>query len=342
MYSLDNGARLVIPRTELTFPAHMMRMHSNAAAAAVDHIMADFEDACPPDFKGKPSRDIVVESFNTTDFGNKVVTFRPNNIHSQYFLGDVSALIQGAPDKFHGIILPKIETPEEIAYVDNLLTALEREAGWTTKISLEVLIESPLALVNSYQIATASDRMVGLIFGLADFAASIGVREVVQDQNQSFHYAKQAVVVSAKAAGLHAMDNVFFTLVRGDTSDEDAEVIRDNFRKKNSGAARMGMDGTWVIHPQQAEIANEVYSPTDEEIDEDVRSIDYYHAQGGGALVFPETNEFLDEATIKGKLATLAKGVQSGKVSKEYLADAVAKSEAVTGFSNIDVHKRII
>ena len=117
MYSLDNGSRFVIPRTELTFPAHMMRMHANAAAADVDHIMADFEDACPPDFKGTQSRDVVIESFNTTDFGNKVITFRPNNIHSQYFLGDVSDLVQGAPDKFHGIILPKIELPEELSLI---------------------------------------------------------------------------------------------------------------------------------------------------------------------------------------------------------------------------------
>ena len=76
-------------------------------------------------------------------------------------------------------------------------------------MQIESLIETPHALIKAYDIATASDRMAGLVFGIADFAANLGIREIVENQNQNFHYSKQAVVVAAKAAGLHAIDNVY-------------------------------------------------------------------------------------------------------------------------------------
>src|SRR5882672_1444842 len=117
MYVLDNGKRFVVPRTEMTYPGHNMKLHQNAAdpvKSPVDHVMADFEDACPYEFKGEKSRKCVVEALNTLDFGKKVVTIRPNNIHSPFFKGDMDAIVLGAPNRFHGIILPKTRGPEEI------------------------------------------------------------------------------------------------------------------------------------------------------------------------------------------------------------------------------------
>ena len=107
MYILQKQKRFVIPRTELTYPCHTLKMNQNAAKAPVDHVMPDFEDACPYEFKGDASRKTLVEALNTIDFGNKVIAIRPNNIRSKYFLGDVQAIMLGAPDRFHGIILPK-------------------------------------------------------------------------------------------------------------------------------------------------------------------------------------------------------------------------------------------
>ena len=124
MFVLDQGSRIVVPRTEMTYPGHNMRMHENAANAPVDHVMADLEDACPYEFKGEASRSTIMEAFNTLDYGTKVVTFRPNNIHSRFFLGDVETIMRGAVDKFHGIILPKVTGPEDVIYVSRLLDAL--------------------------------------------------------------------------------------------------------------------------------------------------------------------------------------------------------------------------
>ena len=114
MFIMDNGTRIVVPRTELTYPSHNLRMHENAAKAPVDHVMADFEDACPYEFKGEPSRKTMVEALTTIDFGRKVVTIRPNNIRSKFFLGDMQAIMLGAPDRFHGVIVPKVNGPEDI------------------------------------------------------------------------------------------------------------------------------------------------------------------------------------------------------------------------------------
>src|SRR5579864_6510965 len=271
MFVLDNGARVVIPRTEMTYPGHNLKLHQNAADAEkspVDHVMADFEDACPYEFKGEKSRRTMVEALNTLDFGKKVVTVRPNNIHSKFFKGDMEAIVLGAPNRFHGIMLPKTRGPEEIVEVARLLDDLEQRSGWKHKIQIESLVETPQALVKAFEIATASDRMCGLVFGIADFAANLGVREIVENQNQNFHYAKQSMVVAAKAAGLHAIDNVYLRLWRNTDPPERVQQLQAGLRDKNVGAANLGMDGTWVIHPQQAEIANACYTPSVEQVEE--------------------------------------------------------------------------
>jgi citrate lyase beta subunit len=342
MFILQKLNRIVIPRTELTYPCHQLKMHQNAAAAPVDHVMADFEDACPYEFKGEPSRRTMVEALNSIDFGTKVVVIRPNNIHSKYFLGDIEAIMRGAPDRFHGIILPKTETPEDIVYLSRLLDHYEREGGWTTRVQIEALIETPLAVVNAYRIATASPRMAGLIFGIADFSASLGVQEMVDDQNRNFHYAKQATVVAAKAAGLHAIDNAYLRLVRKDTPPEEAREIEAGLREKNIQSANMGFDGTWVIHPQQAEIANECYTPDDATVEKLKQAVEVYHQLGGGSIINPHTGEFEDEATIKGKLMLLAKAAQAGKVDPEYVAEQAARSKAVTGYDILEKMGRAV
>ena len=341
MYVLQKLGRFVIPRTELTYPAHTIKMHENAAKAPTDHVMPDFEDACPYEFKGDPVRKTLCEALNTIDFGGKVIAIRPNNIRSKYFLDDMRAIMLGAVDRFHGIILPKTETPEDIVHLSRLLDALEAEGGWSTTVQIEALIETPLAVVNAYPIATASPRMAGLIFGIADFSATMGVREMIDNQNRNFHYAKQATAVAAKAAGLHAIDNAFLRLIRKDTPDDEAERIREQLREKSEGSRDLGMDGTWVIHPQQADIANAVFMPSDEQIEATKRSLDVYHRLGGGSIADPETGEFYDEATTKGMLMQLAKAAQGGKVAYEYLQELAAKSKAVSGYDILEVMGRV-
>ncbi|HTY54579.1 MAG TPA: CoA ester lyase [Candidatus Binataceae bacterium] len=343
MYILDQGTRLVIPRTQLTYPGHTMKLHQTAADATkapVDHVMADFEDACPYEFKGDKSRKVMVEAFNTLDFGRKVVTFRPNSIHTSFFKGDLEAVVLGAPNRFHGIVLPKTRTAAEIVQVAAILDDLEKRGGWKYKIQIETLIETPQALVNAYDIATSSDRMCGLIFGIADFAANLGIREIVENQNQNFHYSKQKTVVAAKAAGLHAIDNVYLRLWRKEDSPERVAEMQKGLREKNMGAAALGMDGTWVIHPQQAEIANACYTPSADQVKEARRLIEHYHAKGGGSMADPKTGEMIDEATIKMALMDLSKGAQAGLIDQKELSNWASKSKEITGYDILELMRR--
>lgn len=345
MFVLDGGKRFVIPRTEMTYPGHSMKLHQNAAdpvKSPVDHVMADFEDACPYEWKGPKSRSITVKALNTLDFGDKVVTVRPNNIHSKFFFGDLEAIVRGAPNRFHGIVLPKTSGPEDVVYVSKLLDTLEREAGWKAPLQIESLIETPRAILKAYEIASASPRMAGLIFGIADFAATLGIREVVEKQNLNFLYAKQSMIVAAKAAGLHAIDNVYLRLVRKGDSPEEIASVERGLREKNEGSASFGMDGTWVIHPQQAAICNDSYTPTDAQIAYARRVVELYHERGGGSMADPETGEMIDEATIKIALMDLAKGVQAGKVKAPYLAEQAAKSKAITGYDILEQMRRVV
>ena len=344
MYVLDKGTRFVIPRTEMTYPGHSLKLHQNAAdpvKAPVDHVMADFEDACPYEFKGEKSRKTMVEALTTLDFGKKVVTVRPNNIHSPFFKGDMEAIMLGAPNRFHGIMLPKTRGPEEIKQVSKLLDDLEKRGGWTYRVQIESLIETPHALVHAYEIATASDRMCGLVFGIADFAANLGIREIVEDQHINFNYSKQAVVVAAKAAGLHAIDNVFIRIWKNSDTPERIEQLKKQLRAKNVASANLGMDGTWVIHPQQAEIANACYTPTAEQIADARRVVALYHEKGGGSMADPKTGEMIDEATIKIALMDLAKGAQAGQVSETELKDWSEKSKAITGYDILELMRRV-
>lgn len=344
MFVLEGGNRFVIPRTEMTYPGHSMKLHQNAADAtksAVDHVMADFEDACPYEFKGEKSRKTMVEALTTLDFGKKVVTVRPNNIQSPFFLGDLEAVVLGAPNRFHGIILPKTQGPEDVVYLAKLLDTLERQGGWKYRLQIEALIEIPRALVRAYDIASASDRMAGLIFGIADFAATMGIREIVERQNQNFHYAKQSTVVAAKAAGLHAIDNVYLRFPRKENTPEQNAAIEKGLREKNEGSAALGMDGTWVIHPAQAKICNECYTPNAEQVAHAKRVCDVYHQKGGGSMPDPQTGDMIDEATIKIALMDLAKAAQAGTVTYEYLAEQAAKSKAVTGYDILEVMRRV-
>ncbi|MCL5043692.1 MAG: CoA ester lyase [Deltaproteobacteria bacterium] len=340
MFILDGGARLVIPRTELTYPGHSMKLHQTAAdplKAPVDHVMADLEDACPYEFKGEKSRLVMVQALNTLDFGRKVVTVRPNNLRSPFFRGDLEAVVLGAPNRFHGVILPKTRGPEDVREAARLLDEIEPRAGWRYRLQIESLIETPQALLQAHAIATASDRMCGLIFGIADFAATIGVREIVDDQNRNFHYAKQKTVVAAKAAGLHAIDNVYLRLWRTGDPPEKVEAVRRGLRDKNLGAAALGMDGTWVIHPQQAEIANACYTPSAEQVEQARRILALYHAKGGGSMFDPDSGEMIDEATVKIALVDLAKGVQAELAEPAELKAWAEKSRAITGYDILEL-----
>jgi citrate lyase beta subunit len=344
------GNRVVIPRTELTYPgisrdvltdknADSLKMSKSAAKAPVDHVMGDMEDACAFDLKGPPVRKALAEAFSTLDFGNKVVTWRPNNAKSAFFEQDMEYMMRHAVDKFDGIILPKSFSDDETRYACDVLTFCERAFGWSRTVQVEVLIETPPALLKADAIGDVlqrSGRGAGLVFGIADFSSFIGTPKIIDDQHLNFAYAKQQTVIAAKAHGLHAIDNVYIRLPQKTDPPETVKKIEQGLREKNQWSAAIGMDGTWVIHPGQAAIAAECYTPTDKETVDYKRVLEYAQAKGGGAIADPQTGEMIDDATLRIALTGLSKSAQAGKVTWDYLA---AMNKRITELTGYDILK---
>lgn len=240
----------------------------------------------------------------------------------------MEAIVSGAVDRYHGVIIPKVFRPEQVERVDELLTRFEARSGWKTRLQIEVLIESALGVENAFRIATASDRMASLIFGIADYAADVGIAEAMESQNLRFLYAKQRVVNAAKAAGLDAIDNVHLKI-------RDL----DGLKRVAEESAGYGFDGKWAITPAPLEIINAAFMPAAEQIERAEKLVRRYteaDAEGVGSLTDPDTGEMIDEATIKMAFKLLLKGYRAGLVPASFLQQAV-RSASHTGYNFLGV-----
>ncbi len=320
---------LTVRRSVLTVPGHLRRLLEKAAASEADAIMADCEDACPLSAKGPEVRGTIVAAFSELDWGAKFLTFRPNNTESPFFEGDLEEVITAAPDRFHGVVIPKVSRPEQVVRVEELLSRHEERAGWTRRLQIEALIETALGVENAYAIATASERMASLVFGIADYAADVGIADAYEDQNVRFLYVKQRIVNAAKAAGIGALDNVHLRV-------HDLEALR----RYTVESAGYGFDGRWAITPTHVPIVNECYTPTDEQLAHAQRVVELYQQADEehklGAIVDPETAEMIDEATIKISLRQLLKGYRAGRVDRGFIEKA-ARSAEHTGYDFLGV-----
>lgn len=302
----QNGSRPTrVRRSEITTPGHSVSMIAKAQGTGADLVMMDLEDACAVSQK-VAARDSVIEAANTVDWGDTICAFRPNNLHTEFFFDDMCRVVGEAGKNLDIIILPKTEKPEEIRYVDQLLTHLERKNGLKVGgIGLEVLIESCQAVLQVDQIATASPRLEALIFGVADYAADTGAA-LRPDINTDFTYARQKIVNAAHANGLDAVDCVTINFRDMDQVHEDATVGR-----------RMGFDGKWCIHPKHVKIVNEIYSPSPAELERAQTFIDAYAKadadDGLGAIVIGD--EMVDKATIRVEERKLAIARKAGLLS---------------------------
>jgi citrate lyase subunit beta/citryl-CoA lyase len=293
-----------VRRSELTTPGHNLKMIEKAAATKADLVMMDLEDACAPSQK-VGARAVVVEAARTLDWADKIVAFRPNNLRTPYFFDDLVEVVGGAGESLDVLILPKTERPDEVRYIDQLLTHLERKFGLEPgRLQLEVLIESAAGVSRAEEIASASPRLAALIFGVADYAGDVGALLGV-DTFTDFAYAKQRTVAAAKAHGLAAVDCITARYRDAEQTRRDAEAAR-----------RMGFDGKWAIHPAQIDVINEAFTPTEAELARAQELLRAYRAadveRGLGAIVVGD--EMVDKATLRVEERKLAIGRKIGLV----------------------------
>jgi citrate lyase subunit beta/citryl-CoA lyase len=292
-----------IRRTELTCPAHSLKMMTKAAGSEADEVILDLEDSCAVSQKVE-ARKTLIEALNTLDFKGKIRAFRPNNIRTKFFYKDVIEVVEAAGKNIDVMVLPKSYGPEDVKFADRLLTQIEQNMGLPIGgIKLEVLIESAEACLKAYEIATATPRMAGLIFGIADFAGDIGAKELTKEQFQVYHYPKMQTIVAARAAGIDCIDNVTLQFRDLDQCRKDAEY-----------ASKMGFDGKWAIHPDQVKIINEVFTPSKDELTRATDILELYKKadmdQGLGAIVYKD--EMVDAATLRVEWKKVAVAKKAG------------------------------
>jgi citrate lyase subunit beta / citryl-CoA lyase len=299
------------PRSLLAVPASNLEMASKALASAADAVFLDLEDAVAPGEKAG-AREKIVRALRELDWRNRPTLYRTNALDTPYFYRDVMEIVEEAGDRLDIIMIPKIQRPEDLHVAATLLSQIESATGLEVgKVKVEAQIESAEGLVNVDTIARATDRLEALHFGPGDFAASlrmplrsIGTMDEWDEAypGHRFHYAMQRIVVAARAGDLRAVD--------GPVADyRDVEGLR----KSCLLARSLGFDGKWCIHPAQIETVNEVFSPTDEEIEWAKKVVEAYEeasAAGSGAISID--GQMIDAASIRMAENTLELAREAG------------------------------
>jgi len=274
-----------------------------------DEVFLDLEDAVAPAAKDE-ARTAVAAALRDGGWKAPTVGVRVNDWSTEWTYRDAVDVVGAGLDC---IVLPKVETPEHVAALDLLVTQLERERGLEEgRIGIEAQIESARGLAAVNAIAAASKRLQSLVFGPADFMASVNMRGLVvgeqppgYDVGDAFHHPLMTILVAARAHDLQAIDGPYLQV---------RDV--DGFRRQARRSAALGYDGKWVLHPDQIAIGNEVYAPSQEDFDHAEDILAAYEAStsdaGGrrGAVMLGA--EMIDEASRKMALVVAAKGRAAG------------------------------
>lgn len=315
-------------RCQLFGPGSRPALFEKMAASAADVINLDLEDAVAPADKAA-ARDNIVAALNEVDFGAKTVSVRINGLDTPYWVDDVTALIEKGGERLDLIMIPKAGNARDIYAVDAVVSACEAKAGKSKKIGFEVIIETAQGAANVDEIAAGSPRMQSMSFGVADYAASMGmqVTGIGGEQDDYFalvpgepgserahhfgdpwHWPIVRMVAACRKHGLLPVDGPY-----GNFSDDDG------FRAQGLRARTLGCVGKWAIHPKQIALANEIYTPSEKLVAEARRILEAMaeaDRQGQGAVTLD--GKLIDLASIRqaqvvvGQAEMIAAGQKGG------------------------------
>ncbi|NUR08768.1 MAG: CoA ester lyase [Nocardioidaceae bacterium] len=293
-------------------PGSNPRFLEKAQGLQSDQVFLDIEDSVAPIAKADARKNIV-EVLNTGDWGDRVRTVRVNDWTTQWTYKDVIEVVEGAGANLDCLMLPKVQTAAQVQALDTLLTQIETTMGYEVgRIGIEAQIENALGLINVDEIATASPRVETIIFGPADFMASINMKSLVvgeqppgYDVGDAYHYILMRLLMAARAHDKQVIDGPYLQI-------KDL----DGFQRVAGRSAALGYDGKWTLHPSQIEVANEVFSPTQQDYDHAENILDAYEyftsEQGGAKGAVMLGDEMIDEASRKMALVISGKGRAAG------------------------------
>jgi citrate lyase subunit beta/citryl-CoA lyase len=312
-FSPGSFARPVRPRRSiLAVPGSSPKMIDKARTLPVDEVFLDLEDAVAPAAKAN-ARATVVAALTEGGWGNRLRAVRVNDWTTPWTYRDVVDVVEGAGVHLDCLMLPKVQSADQIVALALLLTQIERAAGLDVgRIGIEAQIENARGLLAADAIAAASPRLETLIFGPADFMASIAMKTLVvgeqppgYDVGDAYHHILMSILLAARAHDKQAIDGPYLAI---------RDV--DGFRRAARRSAALGFDGKWVLHPGQVDAANEVFSPRQEDYDQAEDILDayaWYTSEAGGARGAAMLgDEMIDEASRKMAVGVAGKGRAAG------------------------------
>ncbi|HEY8093283.1 MAG TPA: CoA ester lyase [Acidimicrobiales bacterium] len=296
-------------RSCLSIPGSSEKMLGKGPGIPADMVFLDLEDAVAAKEK-EGARAKIVAAIRDQDWGEKVLCVRVNDWSTRWTAYDIMAVVGRAGPRLDEIMLPKVETAAQVVATDLLLAQVEQAAGLPVgHIGIEAQIETARGLINVEEICAASPRLETIIFGPADFAASMempvltGGVQIPAYPGDHFHYVFSKILMAGRANGLQAIDGPYLYIRDG-----------DGFRDYCQRARTLGYDGKWALHPDQVTILNEVFSPTQEQFDRAWGILDAYRGatedEGMGAVMFGD--EMIDEASRKMALKFVSRGERAG------------------------------
>ena len=292
----DPSARDRMRRSRLYVPGSEPKYFVNAALHGSDGVILDLEDSVHLSEKDA-ARLLVRNALRGVDFLGCERMVRINQV--PLGLEDLDEIVPESPDL---ILVPKVETEEQIHEVDRRIAEIKSNYGITRPIWLMPILESAMGIENAFTVAKSSDHIVALTIGLEDYTADLGVAKT-QIGNESL-YARQRIVNAAKAAGVQPIDSVF-----GDVGDiEGLRVWASNSRA-------LGFEGMGCVHPMQIAVIHEGFAPTTAELDKARRIVlAYDEAQSKGLGVVSLGSKMIDAPVVQRALKLMARAKAMGLV----------------------------
>ncbi len=268
---------MMVLRSMLFFPGNSMRMITKAATLSADAIIFDLEDAVPlPDKES--ARIMIRDSVKAVKSAGSYVFVRVNALTTELTAEDLRFV---AVEGLDGIVLAKTEARSGVLELGGMLGEAEKNRGLELgSLRIVPLVETAKGVVNVYEIASASERVVAVGFGAGDYYRDLGrsVASLSPEQTELL-YARSQIVIGSRAAGVQAIDTVFFGLL----------TDREGFTKETQLALQLGFKGKLLVHPTQIETANRIFSPSPEEAEYAkgvVGAFEEAQARGLGAISF--------------------------------------------------------
>jgi len=306
---MSSRSRDLPRRSCLSVPGSSEKMLTKAPTVPADMAFVDLEDSVAPAEK-ESARELAVRALRDQDWGDRVLCVRLNAWDSPWTLGDLIDVVAKVGERLDTVMLPKVQSAAEVVALDLVLSQIERNAGLPVgHFGIEAQIESARGMLNVDEICGASPRLETIILGPGDLAASMempvlsGGVQIPEYPGDHFNYVFTRILLAGRAHGLQVIDGPYFRV-------RDIDGLRDYAQRTRV----LGYDGKWALHPDQVEVINEIFSPTQEQFDRATALLAEYErsttVDRRGAVLFD--GEMIDEASRKMAAKVVARGVRAG------------------------------